>query len=53
VRCEECRQEARDGAAGWVAILVDVPDDPDEPEVAVFCPSCAAREFGRNDLASI
>jgi hypothetical protein len=47
VRCEECGQEADEAhAAGWVAYRVDLADDPDEPEVIVYCPECAAREFG-------
>jgi hypothetical protein len=36
-------------AAGWVAVLVDLPDEPDEPEVIVYCSTCAAREFGGRD----
>ena len=45
--CEECQVEARGKAKGWVAFLVDLPDEPDdEPEVVIFCPSCAASELG-------
>lgn len=48
VRSEECRQEpdVEAHAVGWVACLVDLADDPGEPEVIVYCPACAAREFG-------
>jgi hypothetical protein len=35
-----------DTAAAWSAYLVDLPDDPDTPEVIVFCPICARRELG-------
>jgi hypothetical protein len=39
--------EAREQAKGWTAFLVDLPDEPDdEPEVVIFCPSCAASELG-------
>jgi hypothetical protein len=52
VRCQECGREAEveAHAAGWVAYRVDLPDDPDEPEVIVFCPECARREFGDAEL---
>jgi hypothetical protein len=48
VRCEECGEEAdvEAHAAGWVAYRVDLADDRDPPEVIVYCPECAAREFG-------
>jgi hypothetical protein len=48
VRCEECGEEpdVQAHAAGWVAYLVDLADDPDEPEILVYCPACAQREFG-------
>jgi hypothetical protein len=36
VRCDECAEEARDKAAGWVAIRIDLPDDP-PAEIAVYC----------------
>ena len=50
VRCAECGKEAdvEAHAAGWLAYRVDLPDDPDPPGVAVFCPECAAKEFGRS-----
>jgi hypothetical protein len=33
-------------AVGWLAFRVDLADDPDPPEVIVFCPVCAVQEFG-------
>ena len=45
LRCVECRRESVSGRR-WRAYLADDPDDHDPPEVAVFCPSCAEREFG-------
>jgi hypothetical protein len=40
--CAECGRESAAGAKGWRAYLTG--DDP--PGVAIFCPSCAKREFG-------
>jgi hypothetical protein len=31
----------------WRAVRIDEPDTRDEPEIAIYCPSCAEREFGR------
>ncbi len=45
LRCQECEQEAQPRAVGWLAFQVDLADDPDPPEVVVYCPACAAREF--------
>ncbi len=45
LRCVECRRESSVGFR-WRAYLADDPRDDDPPEVAVFCPSCAEREFG-------
>jgi hypothetical protein len=45
VRCDECGKDAENEAAGWLAIRVHLPDDPDSPEVVIFCPACYAREF--------
>ena len=45
LRCIECRRETSVGCR-WRAYLADDPRDDDPPEVAVFCPSCAEREFG-------
>jgi hypothetical protein len=53
MRCEECRQEpdVEAHATSWVAYLVDLADDPDEPEViaptALRASSVGAR-IGRN-----
>jgi hypothetical protein len=29
-----------------MGIRLDLDDDPDPPEVAIFCPGCLQREFG-------
>jgi hypothetical protein len=45
--CVECGRRAADGdARSWQAHLVDADDDDERDEVVVFCPACAAREFG-------
>src|SRR4051794_36446332 len=46
VRCDECGVMPDEPAKGWRAMLVDLADDPDPPEVIVFCGECVAREFG-------
>ena len=45
LRCVECGLEGVSGRH-WRAYLADDPQDDDPSEVAVFCPSCADREFG-------
>ena len=45
--CVECAAEAPPGAVGWRAVLaVGDEDAEDVLEVAVYCPTCAAMEFG-------
>jgi hypothetical protein len=48
--CIECGCCSGELGKGWVAFRCDDPD-PDEPDdgrpmIAVYCPACAAREFG-------
>jgi hypothetical protein len=45
LNCQECGLET-EAAEGWLAFRVDIPDDPDTPEVIVFCPECSRRELG-------
>jgi hypothetical protein len=45
MRCDECGRGAGAKAAGWFAVRLDVPDDPDPPELAIFCRVCVEREF--------
>jgi len=51
VRCDECGKEpeVEAHALGWVAYRVDLADDPDAPEVTIYCPDCAKREFGERE----
>jgi hypothetical protein len=54
VKCAECGAVADEHAAGWRLYRSDLPpeaeaEDPtgaDVPAVIVFCPDCAAGEFG-------
>jgi hypothetical protein len=43
--CAECGCGDGGEAAGWRAYREDVPDEDEQPSLAFFCPSCAAREF--------
>ena len=43
--CAECDCQSRTGP-GWVAVLVDDPDDSAPSSIAMYCPPCAARVLG-------
>jgi hypothetical protein len=43
--CAECGRVADHEASGWRAYREDLPGEDDPHPVAVFCPTCAAREF--------
>jgi hypothetical protein len=30
----------------WRACRIDLPDSGEEPQIALYCPGCAEREFG-------
>jgi hypothetical protein len=42
--CAECGC-SDEKAAGWRGYREDLPDEDEQPSLAFFCPSCAAREF--------
>jgi hypothetical protein len=42
--CLECLEVARGHATGWRAYLTD------EAELATYCPECAEREFGEDEV---
>ncbi len=45
--CVECAGEAPPSAVGWRAVLVVDDEDSDGAlGVAVYCPTCAAMEYG-------
>jgi hypothetical protein len=48
VTCEECGQVGVAGVKGWRATLANDPWDDEPPEVAIYCPVCALREFGQS-----
>ena len=45
LRCTEC-ECVSEKAPGWVAMQAYDPDEDERPLLVVFCPVCAAREFG-------
>lgn len=45
LRCIECGHQSATGHR-WRAYLTNDPNEDEPSEVAVFCPSCAEREFG-------
>jgi hypothetical protein len=51
--CVECGCCSGELGRAWSAWLCEDPDGVDEPLIAVYCPPCAAREFGyRPDVAA-
>ena len=51
--CVECGCCSAELGKGWVAFRCDDPDDGDGPDIAIWCPVCAAEEFGyRPDIAA-
>lgn len=46
MRCDECGAAADEQAEGWIAVRLDLDDDPEPPTIAIFCPQCVKREFG-------
>jgi hypothetical protein len=45
--CEECGRTQPAGERGWRAYLTTGEDEP--AEAIVYCPDCAAREFGSGE----
>jgi hypothetical protein len=51
--CVECGCCSGDLGKGWTAFVCRDPDELDPPVLAVYCPPCAAAEFGyRPDVAA-
>ena len=51
--CVECGCCSGELGKGWVAFRCDDPEDGEGPEIAIWCPVCAAEEFGyRPDIAA-
>jgi hypothetical protein len=46
LKCEECGAEPDFQAHGWRAFIAPRPEEDEPPEVVVYCPECAEREFG-------
>jgi hypothetical protein len=51
VRCAECGIESDERALGWRALIGE--EDDGSLIVAVFCPGCAEREFGREPASAV
>jgi hypothetical protein len=53
LRCQGCRKQAdsAEEALRWRAFIT-VADEGASPEVVVYCPDCAVREFGDDDPQS-
>ena len=50
--CIECGCCSGELGKGWVAFRCDDPDETEAPALALYCPPCAAAEFGyRPDIA--
>jgi hypothetical protein len=45
-RCVECRRVSGPFWIHWRAVRIEEPGADDAPEIALYCPSCAEREFG-------
>ena len=51
--CTECGCVSGELGRGWAAHVLRDPDDPlDPPTIAVYCPPCAASEFGHRPEAA-
>jgi hypothetical protein len=46
LHCIECHAVSTDEAEGWRAYIAYLEEDDEPPEVIVYCPACAAFEFG-------
>ena len=46
MRCAECEAVAPAALDGWKVVRFDDPELDDAPQIAVYCPACAKREFG-------
>lgn len=46
LECIECGRTAGSFELGWSAVRVVDPDQPGEPEIAVYCAQCFTAEFG-------
>jgi hypothetical protein len=46
LECEQCGCASRGKAKGWAGFIGEDADGEESPYFAVFCPRCAAEEFG-------
>ena len=51
--CEECGCCSGELGTGWAAFVCDDPDKLEPRSIVLYCPPCAAAEFGhRPDVAA-
>jgi hypothetical protein len=46
LKCVECGATMNEQTPNWRAYIADPDEDDEGPFVVVYCPQCAAREFG-------
>jgi hypothetical protein len=46
VQCVECNRISGPYWIRWRAYLIGEPDSDEPPELTLYCPACADREFG-------
>jgi hypothetical protein len=44
--CLECGERADEKARGWRALVPYDFEGDEQPDLSLYCPSCAEREFG-------
>lgn len=45
-KCVECGRISGPYWMRWRACRIDLPETGEEPQIALYCPGCADREFG-------
>jgi hypothetical protein len=48
--CLECGVGADERARGWRALIPYFEEEDEAPDLSIYCPSCAEREFGPSPL---
>jgi hypothetical protein len=48
--CLECGARADERARGWRALIPYFEEEEEAPDLSIYCPVCAEREFGPSRL---
>jgi hypothetical protein len=48
--CLECGARADERARGWRALIPYFEEEEEAPDLSIYCPACAEREFGPSRL---